>query len=153
MEKPKRGPYASPGYHLWHAGLLWTRAITTALEPQGLTHTQFFVLASARWLGLSGPPPMQREVAELVGIDRNMTSQVVRTLEARGWLSREDAPEDTRAWRLRLTPEGERIFQAAITSVREVDARFFGALGKRLPTFVEELQRLRTAAGAPAGEE
>ncbi len=148
MDRPKRGPQTSPGYHLWHAGLQWTRAVATALEPLGLTHTQFFLLGAVRWLGQSGTPPMQREVAQFAAFDRNTTSQVVRALEARGLLAREDAPDDTRAWRLRLTAEGERVFQPAVAAVRAVDARFFAPLGKQLAPFSEELQRLREASQA-----
>lgn len=142
MSKRERGPQASTGYHLWHASLLWTRAVSEALEPLGLTHTQFFVLGSTRWLGVEGAPPMQREVAEHVGIDRNMTSQVVRTLEDRGLLAREPSPDDTRAWRLRLTAAGERAFGPAVAAVRKVDARFFGALGARHEAFAEALREL-----------
>ena len=139
-------PAASPGFLLWHLTLAWQRAVAAVLEPLGLTHVQFVLLACAWWLGGHGQVPNQLQLARQAGTDVKMTSQVVRRLEAKGLLERQVDPDDSRARRLRLTAEGQRLARRAIAAVEETDARFFGAeaaaltaplqrlLGPRLPS-------------------
>ena len=50
MTRFREGPGASPGFLLWHLTLAWQRAVTAALEPLGLTHVQFVLLATAWFL-------------------------------------------------------------------------------------------------------
>jgi DNA-binding MarR family transcriptional regulator len=139
----RKGPLASPGYHLFRASLAWTSAVARALSPIELTHTQFFVLGALRWITKEeGRSPKIREVADFVSLDRMMTSQVVRALEERGFISRRDDPSDSRAWLLELTKSGELIFQEAITEVKAVDRDFFEPLGKRVSSFIDELESL-----------
>ena len=89
-----KGPFASPGFHLWHASLKWTQEVAAALKPLGLTHTQFFLLGAVGWLSKSqGHAPKQREVAEFAQLDKVMTSQVTRSLEGDGLIEREDDEE------------------------------------------------------------
>jgi DNA-binding MarR family transcriptional regulator len=112
------GPAASPGFLLWHLTLAWQRAVTAALEPLDLTHVQFVLLACAWWLGRQGQVPNQLQLARQAGTDVKMTSQVVRKLEAKGLLERQIDPGDTRARRLRLTAEGNRLARRAISASR-----------------------------------
>lgn len=133
MAEPPRGPFASPGFHLWHASLRWTQEIAQALQPLGLTHTQFFLLGAVGWLTkANGAAPKQREVAEFAKLDKVMTSQVTRALESDGLLLRKDDPIDSRAWRLELTAKGRQQLTEAVALVRGVDVRFFGKDAERL---------------------
>jgi DNA-binding MarR family transcriptional regulator len=61
-------------------------------------------------------------------MDVNTTSQVVRTLAARGLLARTPHPQDSRAVALRLTPEGAELTRACAARVRDVNATFFAAV-------------------------
>jgi DNA-binding MarR family transcriptional regulator len=148
------GPATSPGFLLWHLTLAWQRAVTAVLEPLQLTHVQFVLLACTWWLESQGQVPNQLQLARQAGTDVKMTSQVVRRLEAKGLLQRQVDPDDSRARRLRLTAEGQRLAQRAIAAVEETDARFFGAEATALTGM---LQRLlgpglpRDRATAPAG--
>jgi DNA-binding MarR family transcriptional regulator len=119
------GPAYSPGFWLWHATLRWQREITTVLAPFGLTHVQFVLLACAWWLNDHGLVPNQLELATQAGTDVKMTSQVVRKLEAKGLLERDTDPDDTRARRVRITPEGTSLALRAIDHVDRADAAFF----------------------------
>jgi len=47
-------------------------------------------------------------------------------IEAKGLLERAVDPDDTRARRLRLTTEGDRLARRAVTAVEQADAEFFG---------------------------
>ena len=139
------GPAASPGFLLWHLTLAWQRAVTAVLEPLGLTHVQFVLLACAWWLGTHGQVPNQLQLARQAGTDVKMTSQVVRRLEAKGLLQRTVDPTDTRARRLRPTPAGARLARRAINAVEDVDARFFN---READAMTPILQRL-VASQAP----
>ena len=78
------GSADSLGFLLWPVTLAWQRAVVAALNPHGLTHVQFVLLASTWWLGETGGSPNQFDLAPQAGTDVKMTSQVVRTLEAKG---------------------------------------------------------------------
>lgn len=119
------GPGEQPGFLLWHATLRWQREVAAALGPLGLTHVQFVLLACTFWLNQQGRDPNQAAVAKQAGTDVKMTSQVVRTLEAKGLLVREVDPADTRARRLRVTPAGAQLAPRAMAAVEQVDAAFF----------------------------
>jgi DNA-binding MarR family transcriptional regulator len=148
------GPAASPGFLLWHLTLAWQRAVTAVLEPLGLTHVQFVLLACAWWLGTHGQVPNQLQLARQAGTDVKMTSQVLRRLEAKGLLDRQVDPDDTRARRLRLTAAGDRLARRAIAAVEEADARFFGAEAAEATALLQRLlgpELPRERATAPTG--
>ncbi|MGI8679258.1 MAG: MarR family transcriptional regulator [Jatrophihabitans sp.] len=46
---PRQRPSAR-GFLLWHITLRWQREVAAALNPFGLTHVQFVLLASTWWL-------------------------------------------------------------------------------------------------------
>ena len=137
-------PSESPGFLLWRATLRWQRSLAARLTPLGLTHAQFVLLASTWWLGRDGRLPSQRELADQAGTDLMMTSQVVRTLEARGYLLRGRDPADARVRRLAVTPAGEQLAFRAIGVVEAADAAFF--LGTDQSAMVELLRRLGDGA-------
>lgn len=122
------GPGESPGFLLWHATLRWQRGIAAALAPLDLTHVQFVLLACTWWLNGRGEHPNQMTLAGRAGTDVKMTSQVVRSLERKGLIEREIDPRDTRAKRLRVTPQGARLAPRAIDKVEKVDERFFAGI-------------------------
>jgi DNA-binding MarR family transcriptional regulator len=112
--------------------LRWQRAMVAALRPLGLTHVQFVLLASTWWLAeVAREVVTQRRLAEHAGTDPMMTSQVLRTLEARGLVTRAPDPEDSRARRLRVTPVGARLARRAIAVVEAADTDFFAAAPRR----------------------
>ncbi len=115
----------SAGFVLWHVSLRWQAAMRAALAPHGLTHVQFVLLASIGWLGERGGAPTQRAVAEHAGADIAMTSQVVRSLEAKGLVVRERGEGDARSWRLGLTPAGGARLASSLEAVEAADRAFF----------------------------
>jgi DNA-binding MarR family transcriptional regulator len=118
--------------------------MVAALRPLGLTHVQFVLLASAWWLTeVAGEKPTQRRLAEHAATDPMMTSQVVRVLEGRGFISRAADPHDSRALRLAVTKSGARLALDAVRVVEAADDEFFTAAGAREPV----LRVLRRLAG------
>lgn len=75
-------------------------------------------------------------------IDIMMTSQVVRTLEEKGLLTRTVHPADTRAKMVLLTAEGREVAQRALTVVETVDEQFFQELGGQVSTLLRLMQQL-----------
>jgi DNA-binding MarR family transcriptional regulator len=125
-----------------------------ALEPHGLTHVQFVLLASTWWLGEHGEQPSQRRVAEHAGTDAMMTSQVLRTLEAGGLVRRVRDPSDTRVRRLVITDAGRGRLSAALADVEQADRAFFGPLAdRRVVGWLRKLARPDPAGRDRAGYE
>lgn len=138
----------SPGFVLWHATLRWRAAMRVAFAPHDLTHGQFVLLASIGWLVQAGEAPTQRVVADHAGADIAMTSQVVRSLEAKGLVTRERAAGDARARRLGLTAAGKARPVEALEAAEAADRAFFGAAPDpaALPSVLRALAR-RDRAG------
>jgi DNA-binding MarR family transcriptional regulator len=134
-----------PGLLLWQVTNRWQAAQRAALRPYGLTHVQFVLLAALGRLTVDGPVT-QRELAEHAATDPMMTSQVVRTLEANGWLRREVHADDGRAWAVRITRSGAALARRAEAAVSRCDADFFAPLGPRAAAFARALGTLRDAA-------
>lgn len=134
----------SPGLALWQVTNRWQATMRAALEPHGLTHVQYVLLASLVWLQGRDPdaPITQAQLASFAATDVMMTSQVLRALEGKGLLERLPHPHDGRARFLRPTAAGVGAARAATADVEEADGAFFAAL-QDPAAFVAELGRLR----------
>jgi DNA-binding MarR family transcriptional regulator len=130
---------------LWQVTNRWQAAQRAALKPFGLTHVQFLLLTSLTELTADGPVT-QRELATHAATDAMMTSQVVRALEANGWIKRELHPQDARAWALRVTRSGAALARRAGAAVERCDTDFFAPLGSRQAALAKALQTLRDSA-------
>lgn len=156
MEPDTETPDTSPGFLLWRITLRWQRAVTAALKPLGLTHVQFVLLASVWWLDRHGQRPSQAELAGHAAIDVMMTSQVLRTLEARELVTRSADPTDARVKRLAPTPAGRELALRAVTVVEAADRDFFSRAtdpGRLLDVLHDQQRRsaLRDREHAPDG--
>lgn len=135
------GPSDSPGFLLWRISNTWQREQRAALQPLGLTHTQFVMLAVATWFG-SEEPLTQMRLSQLTGSDPMTTSQVVRALLANGFFERNAHPTDTRAKVISASATGRALAKKALIVVEEVDRKFFEPLGKNQSTLVTLFQTL-----------
>src|SRR5436190_4254861 len=93
----------SSGFLLWQVTNLWQREIKRALEKYGLTHSQFVLMASIHWLTLQEQDVTQILLSSHTKIDPMTTSTVLRTLQTKGFLKREEHAVDTRAKTVALT--------------------------------------------------
>jgi DNA-binding MarR family transcriptional regulator len=81
-----------------------------AVAEADLTPLEFAAMAYVN--STDGEPGIdQRGLAERVGVDRNTTSLLVRSLEAKGLLEQRVSETDRRARLIRLTPQGETLFR------------------------------------------
>ena len=134
-------PEESTGLLLWQVTNRWQAAQRAALQPFGLTHVQFVLVASLAWLGVDGPVT-QRQLADHARTDPMMTSQVVRTLVRRGLLERSPHPGDGRAWSLAVTADGRALVNRAVVAVEACDESFFRGLGNDRAAFTRSLAAL-----------
>jgi MarR family transcriptional regulator, organic hydroperoxide resistance regulator len=135
------GPAESPGFLLWKISNAWQRRQRTALQPYGLTHSQFVVLATATWFAAS-ETLTQARIAQLTGIDPMTTSQVLRALEAAALIQRGDHPTDPRAKSIIVTRAGRDLAGKAVVVVEAADAAFFEPLGSDTARLIRMFQGL-----------
>lgn len=122
------GPEHSPGFLLWQVSMAWRRQIEAALSTLGLTHPQFVLLASLGWLTRGSTQVTQVELARHCKTDINMTSQVLRTLERKGYIERHYSQGNERSKYPHITAVGARLVEQAIPWVEKVDRKFFSKL-------------------------
>ncbi|KRE99887.1 hypothetical protein ASG89_27585 [Paenibacillus sp. Soil766] len=122
----------SPGFMLWQVTNIWQKAIRKALDPFELTHPQFVLLFSCKWLHDKNDHTdiTQVQLAQHVQMDVNVTSQVLRTLEKKGYIERRPHPKDSRANVILITKSGDEIASHAVQAVEEEDRAFFSGLGE-----------------------
>lgn len=137
-----KSPNESPGYLLAHLNLLWQRKQKKTLAPLNLTHTQFVLLASLGWLLRENELVTQVDIANQGNADRMMVSKVLRTLENKKFIKRQEHPTDTRAKIINLTEEGAKILQKALIEVENSDIEFFSVMGNNLDPFIKNMIEL-----------
>jgi MarR family transcriptional regulator, organic hydroperoxide resistance regulator len=132
----------STGFLLWQVTNLWQREIKKALEKYDLTHSQFVLMASIHWLTLHKQDVTQVLLSSHTKIDPMTTSTVLRTLQAKELLQRQEHATDTRAKTVELTDSGKKIIKQAIKTVETFDTEFFATLGDKVPKFNKQLLML-----------
>ena len=137
-----QGPEQSPGFLLWQVSTNWRRLTEAALAEIGLTHPQFVLLASLGWLNRNQSEVTQVELARHCRMDINMTSQVLRTLEKKGYIERQLRKGNERSKFPKVTTSGIELIEQAIPLVEEVDRHFFKKLGTEMSHCVGILQKL-----------
>ncbi|HEY3318078.1 MAG TPA: MarR family transcriptional regulator [Coriobacteriia bacterium] len=131
---------------------IWTttqRCLETALRPLSMTYPQFGVL-----LALLGQEGMtQRELGEMLQIDRTTVSVICDSLERHGWAERRPDPSDRRAKRVFLTPLGRETIARAQPIVWDAYAIVSDVLSAEdIAVVVPKLERLKAALKAAQGE-
>lgn len=132
----------SSGFLLWQVTNLWQREIKKALEPHELTHSQFVLMASIHWLTLQKQEVTQVLLSLHTKIDPMTTSTVLRTLQKKGLLQRQEHLTDTRAKTVELTANGKKIIKQAVKTVEAFDRTFFAKLGEKTSAFNKQLLTL-----------
>lgn len=117
----------------------WQTVLREALMPLELTTAQYRLLLAAAWLTAHHADVRQSDIATHASADPVMTSEVLRTLERRGFVQRVPHPTDRRARAIIVTAEGGALADRAARLVDATEARFFetgmpefGAVAKSL---------------------
>ena len=120
---------ASFGFKAVHVAQRWQRRLEKALEPTGLTHLQFILLATIAWLERAGEVPSQARLANFTLFDRIMISKVLALLDKKGLIARATHPSIAKAKRVDLTMAGRRALDRARPLWAATERRYFGQLG------------------------
>ncbi|AZB25801.1 MarR family winged helix-turn-helix transcriptional regulator [Chryseobacterium bernardetii] len=132
----------SSGFLLWQVTNLWQREIKKALSPFDLTHSQFVILANTHWLSLQKTEVTQIILSQHTKIDPMTTSQVLRALQKKEFISRKEHVTDTRAKTIEITAAGKKIIKKAVIAVENFDREFFSKLENSQQEFNRNLQSL-----------
>ena len=93
-----------------------------ALAPAGLRSTQYSILHELKQR--DGDPPLMRDLAEAMVMDRSTLGQNLVPLERDGLVTLAPSRADRRGKHVLLTPEGQRRYAEARLLWREVQDRF-----------------------------
>jgi DNA-binding MarR family transcriptional regulator len=135
-------PEDSSGFLLWQVTMLWQRKIKKGLDTIDITHTQFVLLASLAWLVNKNDIVTQTDIASHSKTDRMMVSKVLRTLQQKGFVQRQEHETDTRAKTISLTAKGETVLQKALKLVEKTDTGFFKVLQKGIANYNKQMLTL-----------
>jgi DNA-binding MarR family transcriptional regulator len=123
-------------YNKWHT------IIRNELRKIGITHPQFVVMTTLNYLSQSEEFVTQASLAHMADMDVMSVSQIVRGLEAKGYLVRTNHPRDSRASAVRLSAKGQKAIKLSLPVVEKIDDVFFGVLKANEKTFRNFLHRL-----------
>lgn len=123
--------------HLFHRAVqVVTEIYQAEMASYDLTARQYAVLfALAHSEGLS-----QSKLVDATGIDRSTMADIVRRMLKKGIIQRKRDKDDARAYEVRITDEGVRLFKAVTPIVHRIEDRLLAALnGKRVDEFLANL--------------
>lgn len=136
-------------FSIYAAGLAFNRLYKQVLERWGLTYPQYLVMVALR----EGDDRSVGELCDLLFLESNTLTPLLKRLEAAGMVERRRDPADERVVRIRLSPQG-RIVAAELVCV---PTEMIAATGnddetmRELPDLIARLDRiaetLRSAAG------
>lgn len=113
-------------------------------RPYGLTGAQYNVLnvLEGRPQGMS-----QRELSDVLVVDRSNVTGLLDRMEKAGWVKRADDPADRRVYRVSLTPAGRKLWAKVhphyLERVADVTR---GVSAAQMKSGVELLQKLERDA-------
>jgi DNA-binding MarR family transcriptional regulator len=114
-------------------------------RPHGITGAQYNllnVIAGADH-GLS-----QREIGDLLVVDRSNITGLIDRMEKAGWVKRTDHPEDRRVYRVILTPAGRKLWENVTPRYAAVVAQLTRGLSEqKMNDAVAVLRHLENGAG------
>ncbi|MDR1682312.1 MAG: MarR family transcriptional regulator [Candidatus Symbiothrix sp.] len=135
------------GFLVLQISALWEEYHERVLKKYyNLSHMQYAVLASIYWLVLhSGKEVTQIILARHTKIAPMTISQILKRLEAKGYIYRNCHSTDIRAKSLHLTEEGRVLMNKAVATIIQIDKKFFKVLGKNVTRFNQYILELLKA--------
>ena len=125
----------------WLVGRAAQNLVDDVLRPVGLASDELPVYSMLA----SDTPVTPTELSRWMAAPATTVSSVVKRLQARGHVIREQHPQDRRSYRIRLTPAGRETHQAAMELFRPVSTAVERQLGPERTTVDEALLLLREA--------
>jgi DNA-binding MarR family transcriptional regulator len=120
----------SPGFCLWQATIVWQRLIKKAVEPHGVSHAQFVLLAILLWMEEHHKQSTQAVLVKMSKLDKMTVSKALNALCEKELMIRTESAIDSRTKVANLTSKGRTLIQQLVPIVEAVDTQFFGGLAK-----------------------
>ena len=102
------------------------QAFRRRIAHTGITPDQYTVLRTV--LEHSPPGLTQRELTQAMSSDPNTVASLLERMTAAGWIERQLHETDRRAYRLRLNPEGKRLYEECRAIAAALQLEVLGAL-------------------------
>lgn len=134
--------------HLFHRAVqVVTEIYQAEMASHDLTARQYAVLfALAHSDGMS-----QSELVDATGIDRSTMADIVRRMLKKGIVQRKRDKDDARAYEVKITEEGTRLFKVVTPIVHRIEERLLASLnGRRVEEFLDNLGMI-VGTVSPAG--
>ncbi|PXX61115.1 MarR family transcriptional regulator [Nocardia tenerifensis] len=127
MPDPQPPDDAPPrlGYLLKHAALRYAELTSTQLAPLRITPQEWAALNCLD----AQHGRSQKEVAELLGIDRTSMVTLIDQLQTKGWVERRPHPGDRRKNAVTLTKSGRGMLRDGARIIDDCERRFLSTLG------------------------
>jgi DNA-binding MarR family transcriptional regulator len=113
------------------------RRMIRELNAAGFPELRLPHMALLRFPGPDGVRP--GALAERAGISKQAMNQLLRSLEAYGYVERSDAPDEGRARAVHLTERGRAAYQKGIDVLLDIEREWRAELG---PTDFKQLKEL-----------
>ena len=113
------------------------RRIVNELNANGFKELRVPHMAVLQFPGPDGVRPGM--LAERAGMSKQAMNQLLRSLEALGYLARSDAPDEGRARIVRLTRRGRAVYAKIHEILREIEREWSAELGPRQFTQLKQL--------------
>jgi len=124
-------PEESPGFLLWQTTISWQRMIKKALEPHGISHAQFVIMAILLWWHGKKKDVTQVDIVTMSKLDKMTVSKSLKKLAGMDLVKRYENQEDTRAKSVQLTKPGVDLTGRLVPIVEGIDENFFARLPKK----------------------
>jgi DNA-binding MarR family transcriptional regulator len=105
------------------------RRIIKELNAAGFEELRVAHMAVLQFPGPDGVRPSV--LAERAGISKQAVNQLLRSLEALGYLARSDAPDEGRARIIRLTKRGRTAYAKIHEILRDIEHEWIAELGAK----------------------
>jgi DNA-binding MarR family transcriptional regulator len=140
--KELKEPENYPGFILWQASNIWYRNVKNELKSSGTTFTQFTILMSLIYLSRQNEHINQKQIAQHAKLDVMMTSDVLKTLELKKFVTRSQNQNDKRHKSLKITPKGIDLIIKIFGHVNQADIGFFKVLENNMQSLIDPLEKL-----------
>ena len=124
-------PEDSLGFSLWQTITAWQRIIKSRLDPLGISHAQFVIMALLLWYNENQQAPIQSIIVERTKLDKMTVSQSLKKLAKEKLIRRTEDSYDTRAKKVSLTSKGKALTKKMVPLVEAVDKEFFAAISAK----------------------
>ena len=138
-------PANNTGLLLWQASNKWQRELNKALVKHRLTHVQLLLLGGVYSLGQAKKHITQMTLAQFLGMDKMMTSKVLRALESKKLIKRTVDKADKRAIQVVLTSFGDQILKKVSKDLNQFEDTFFAGISDKQKSFNKKLKKLTEA--------